>query len=141
MELDQVGDDGDQAAPAASALDGLPGDVVEEGVDGEDQVRVVIAKGLVDDAANPTAEDAPDQRECGPVVEPVVDGAPDRRRPLDDRRVKAGQLTDQRGRGIKAEQRVEAGDPDLGIQLQERLLEGLGSGAVATTGVREQDQD
>jgi hypothetical protein len=139
MELDQVGDDGHERRPSTAALDRLPADVVEERVDRDHDVRRLAAQKLDQDLAHPLAEDGADDAEGEAGVAAVVNGTPGGPGALDERRVQPRQPADDARTFV--DERVGSGYVRARLEQPDRLFQGGRRGAMAATGVGEEDQD
>jgi len=64
--------------------------MVEQRMDGEDEVGIRLLQRTDDDPPDPSAEDPANRREGRSVVEAVIKGTPDGRRATDDGRIEPG---------------------------------------------------
>jgi len=114
-------------------------DVVEQRVHGEDDVGVVLAYELTQDPTHCGTEDCADRGEGRLRVARVIDRAPRRPRPSDDRRIEGGKAADY-GRTL-ADQGVGDSDSTRGVQQSQRLGQCVSRRAMTATRVTEENED
>jgi hypothetical protein len=133
MHVDQVGHNGHQRSPAAVTPQDGRGDVVEQWVDREHDVRIGQPQLLTQDATQLVAEGGTQRREGWRRVGGVEDRTPSWRRALDDGGVERGDPAGDGG--ALADQRVEPDNKGARLDGSQRIVECPGRRVVAPTEV------